>query len=78
MAKAKQKAKIISEAMDLTMVEAVNRALIRAMAEDETVIVLGQDVAIRFPQFEGTLVDERKGDLDVGRVFAQTFCFQTR
>ncbi len=41
MATAKQKAKTVPEAMDLTMVEAVNRALARAMAEEETVIVLG-------------------------------------
>lgn len=38
--------KTIPEAMELTMVEAVNRALARAMAEDETVVLLGEDVGV--------------------------------
>jgi pyruvate dehydrogenase E1 component beta subunit len=40
--------------MDLTMVEAVNRALARAMAEDEAVIVMGQDVGVDGGVFRAT------------------------
>ena len=54
MATAKQKAIAVPEAMDLTMVEAVNRALARAMTEDETVIVLGEDVGIDGGVFRAT------------------------
>ena len=54
MATAKQKAKTVPEAMDLTMVEAVNRALARAMAEDETVIVLGEDIGVDGGVFRAT------------------------
>ncbi len=54
MATAKQKAKTAPETMDLTLVEAVNRALARAMAEDETVIVLGQDVGVDGGVFRAT------------------------
>jgi pyruvate dehydrogenase E1 component beta subunit len=39
---------------ELTMVEAVNRALARAMAEDESVIVLGEDVGINGGVFRAT------------------------
>ena len=46
MVRTKQRKKTVSKTMDLTMVEAVNRALARAMAEDEAVIVLGQDVGV--------------------------------
>ncbi|MCK5274882.1 MAG: alpha-ketoacid dehydrogenase subunit beta [Alphaproteobacteria bacterium] len=54
MATAKQKAKTVPEATDLTMVEAVNRALARAMAEDETVIVLGEDIGVDGGVFRAT------------------------
>ncbi len=54
MVTAKQKAKTIPEAMDLTMVEALNRALARAMAEDESVILLGEDIGIDGGVFRAT------------------------
>jgi pyruvate dehydrogenase E1 component beta subunit len=50
----KQKAKTNPEATDLTMVEAVNRAMARAMAEDETVILLGEDIGIDGGVFRAT------------------------
>ena len=54
MVRTKQRKKTVSKTMDLTMVEAVNRALARAMAEDETVIVLGQDVGADGGVFRAT------------------------
>jgi pyruvate dehydrogenase E1 component beta subunit len=54
MVRTKQRKKTVSKTMDLTMVEAVNRALARAMAEDEAVIVLGQDVGVDGGVFRAT------------------------
>ena len=50
----KQKAKTMVEAREVTMVEAVNRALARAMAEDENVVVLGEDVGVDGGVFRAT------------------------
>jgi pyruvate dehydrogenase E1 component beta subunit len=51
---AKTKIMAVPEAMDLTMVEAVNRALTRAMAEDDAVILLGEDIGTDGGVFRAT------------------------
>ncbi|MEM8205865.1 alpha-ketoacid dehydrogenase subunit beta, partial [Morganella morganii] len=43
------------EAKRLALLEAVNLALHRAMAEDETVVVLGEDVGVNGGVFRATL-----------------------
>jgi 2-oxoisovalerate dehydrogenase E1 component beta subunit len=50
----RQKRTTASKAMELTMVEAVNRALARAMSEDDTVILLGEDVGVDGGVFRAT------------------------
>jgi len=54
MAAAKQRRKNISQVSDLTLVESVNLALARAMTDDETVVVLGQDVGVNGGVFRAT------------------------
>ena len=44
----------VAGAAELTMVEAIDRALARAMEEDETVIVLGEDVGVDGGVFRAT------------------------
>ena len=50
----RQKTTTVPAAVELTMVEAVNRALARAMAEDETVILLGEDIGVDGGVFRAT------------------------
>ena len=48
---------------DVTLVEAVNLALARAMANDDNVVVLGQDVGINGGVFRATVnLQERFGE----------------
>jgi pyruvate dehydrogenase E1 component beta subunit len=54
MATPRQKRTTTSKTMELTMVEAVNHALARAMAEDETVILLGEDIGVDGGVFRAT------------------------
>ena len=54
MASPRQKRQTAAEVADLTLVEAVNRALARAMEEDETVVVLGEDVGVDGGVFRAT------------------------
>ena len=54
MASPRQKWQTAAELADLTLVEAVNRALARAMEEDETVVVLGEDVGVDGGVFRAT------------------------
>jgi len=48
-------AKRSNEARDVTLVEAVNMALHRAMADDENVVVLGEDIATNGGVFRATV-----------------------
>jgi len=52
--KSKAKNKTAPQAVELTMVDAVNRALARAMAEDASVVVLGEDVGVDGGVFRAT------------------------
>jgi len=54
MASPRQKRQTAAELSDLTLVEAVSRALARAMEEDETVVVLGEDVGVDGGVFRAT------------------------
>lgn len=54
MATPKKKADAAHETVEFTLVEAVNRALARAMEEDEKVIVLGEDVGVDGGVFRAT------------------------
>ena len=45
---------VLAEAAELTMVEAVNYALAHAMADDDTVVVLGEDVGVDGGVFRAT------------------------
>ena len=44
-----------NETRDVTLVEAVNMALHRAMADDENVVVLGEDIATNGGVFRATV-----------------------
>ena len=54
MAPPRKKRQTAAEVAELTLVEAVNRALARAMDEDSTVIVLGEDVGVDGGVFRAT------------------------
>ncbi len=54
MAKARTKSEASAGTADLTMVEAVGQALARALEEDETVILLGEDIGVDGGVFRAT------------------------
>ena len=54
MARARKKSETSAGTADLTMVEAVERALARALEEDETVILLGEDIGVDGGVFRAT------------------------
>ena len=54
MASPRRKQQTAAEVAELTLVEAVNRALARAMEEDGTVVVLGEDVGVDGGVFRAT------------------------
>jgi len=54
LARARKKSETSAGTVDLTMVEAVQRALARALEEDETVILLGEDIGVDGGVFRAT------------------------
>ena len=54
MASPRQKQQTAAEVTEFTLVEAINRALARAMEEDRTVVVLGEDVGVDGGVFRAT------------------------
>jgi len=54
MARRRTKAETAASTVEVTMVEAIQRALARAMEEDETVILLGEDIGVDGGVFRAT------------------------